>query len=120
MLNGFSAPNFNVRYLRAYAIRADSLGIDPLLDYLVPKILEIRSFTTHKVTQDERAAPDLISLREYNRDSFWWHIIAYNQLISFREIVEGLVLKIPNKTELMVLTTDAATRNNFEPEIVYI
>ena len=112
--------DFNQRFLRAYACRIDPLGVDPLQDAIALKLLSIPVYTLHKVTQDERAAPDLISLREYENPIYWWHIIAYNEIISFREVVEGLVLKIPSLSAIMGITTDVATRNNSEPVVVYI
>ena len=120
MLNGRIPQEFNNRLLRAFACKVDSLGVDPLQDAIALRLLGITAFSTHQVTQDERAAPDLISFREYGTTNYWWHIIAYNQLISFREIVEGVVLKIPSQTEILSITTDVATRNNAEPVVVYI
>lgn len=121
MAYGRIPQNFDNRFLRAYSCRIDPLGIDPLQDVIAQKVLTINEYTTHTVTQDERAAPDLISWREYKTTDFWWHIIAYNELISYREIVEGLVLRIPKMANIIALTTDSALRqNNAEPTVVYI
>ena len=120
MLVGRIPQDFNQRMLRAFACRVDQLGIDPLQDAIVPRLLEINSFSLHRVTQDERGAPDLIAFREYRDTVFWWHIIAYNEILSFREIIEGLVLKIPDRSAILAITTDVATRNNSEPTIAYI
>lgn len=99
--------DFNNRFFRVYAVTIDKYGIDPLLDKLVPKITAITSYSNHDVVMDERGAPDLISLREYNSEDYWWHIMTYNGVCRFRDIVEGITLKIPTLGALIGVTNDA-------------
>ena len=47
MLVGRIPQDFNQRMLRAFACRVDQLGIDPLQDAIVPRLLEINSFSLH-------------------------------------------------------------------------
>lgn len=102
---------FNNKFYRVYSITTDKYGIDPLLDVLVPKISEITAYTIHNVKQDERAAPDLISYREYGSEDYWWHILVYNGICMYTDIVEGLTLKIPNFSSLVTVTNDSVLQN---------
>ena len=97
-------PNYNNRFYRIYAIEVDKYGIDPLLDHLIPKLTALTSYTNHNVLMDERGAPDLISLREYGTEDYWWHIMAYNGITRFRTIVEGVTLKIPVLGDIIAIT----------------
>lgn len=99
-------PNFNNSFFRVYAIHTDRLGIDPLRDKLVDQICEINEWSPYDVRPDERGAPDLISLRVYGADHFWWHIMTYNGICSYKDIVEGTTLRMPSLTRLITLTTD--------------
>lgn len=102
------------KYQRVYAVTTDQYGIDALRDKMIPAITKIRGYTNHQVQQDERAAPDLISEREYNSDEFWWIIMAYNGLSTYRSLVEGMILKIPNLSEVV----NAVTENSIRPNSV--
>lgn len=104
--------NMNSKYQRIFAIISDGHGVDPLRDRLIPLINNIKSFTLHTVSQDERAAPDLISEREYNTDEFWWIILAYNGISTYRTLVEGTKLKIPNMAEVVSVVTENSIRPN--------
>lgn len=102
----------NSKYQRIFAIVSDGHGVDPIRDRLIPLINAIRSSTPHTVTQDERAAPDLISEREYNTDEFWWIILAYNGISTYRTLVEGLVIRIPNMADIVQVVNENAIRPN--------
>lgn len=104
--------DLNSKYQRIFSVVSDSQGIDPLRDKLIPKINAIRNYTNHRIQQDERAAPDLISEREYNTDEFWWIIMAYNGLSSYRSLVEGKIIRIPSLTEVVASVTENAIRPN--------
>src|SRR5438093_13127299 len=97
--------DLNSKYQRIFSVVTDAQGIDPLRDKLIPKINAIQNYTNHRVQQDERGAPDLIPEREYNSDEFWWIIMAYNGLSTYRSLVEGMMLRIPNITELVTAVT---------------
>ena len=99
------------RFYRVFATTIDKHGIDPLLDRVAPKLREITVYKTHDVTQDERGSPDLISLREYGSEDFWWHILAYNGICSYRDVVEGITLKIPNLGDVVAITNDNTSDN---------
>lgn len=104
-------PDFNNKFFRVHAITADEYGIDPYLDKIVPKILLINSFSNHEVTQDERGAADLISLREYGAEDYWWHLMTYNGICRFRDIVQGMTLKIPDFGSIVAITNDTLVNN---------
>ena len=103
--------NLNNRFYRVYAATVDRHGVDPLLDRVIPHLRSITAFKNHDVTQDERGAPDLISFREYGNEDFWWHILAYNGICSYRDVVEGTTLKIPNLGDIVAITNDYTSDN---------
>lgn len=100
--------NTDNRFHRVYAITTDKYGVDPLLDKLVPKLQQINRYKTHEVKQDERGSPDLISIREYGTEDFWWHIMSYNGVCHYRDIVEGQTLKIPDLGDIVSITNDTS------------
>ena len=102
---------FNNKFFRIYAVTIDKYGIDPLLDKMVPKLMQVTAFTNHSVTMDERGAPDLISLREYGNEDYWWHIMTFNGVCRFRDIVEGITLRIPDLGAIIALTNDMILAN---------
>lgn len=108
------------RYQRFFSITSDAFGVDPLKDKLVTEIMKIRDYKNHAVTQDERGAPDLISLREYLSDEFWWHILVYNGVGSYRDIVEGRDLRIPNMASVISIVTQNALRPNSVRRVITI
>jgi hypothetical protein len=97
------------RFHRVFAIHVDRLGIDPFRDKIIPKITKITDYRNHEVSQEERGSPDLISFREYGTEDFWWHIMCYNGICSFRDIAEGITLKIPNYGALIAITNDTVS-----------
>lgn len=99
----------NNRFYRVFAVTTDKFGIDPLLDRIALKLRDIKTYTNHEVTQDERGSPELISLREYDNEDFWWHIMTYNGICRFRSIVEGQTLKIPSLGSIVSITNDTPT-----------
>ena len=100
------------KHLRSYGLTTDRFGVDPLLDKVVPRLLGIQTFTTYVVRQDERAAPDMISFRNYGIQDLWWHILLYNGISIYKDIVEGLVLKIPEYASIISImtTSELSTR----------
>ena len=103
--------DLNRKFYRVFAVVAYKHGIDPLQDKVVPALLAIDSYDTHEVTQDERGSPDLISLRHYDSEDFSWHILAYNGICSYRDVVEGTTLKIPNLGDIVAITNDYTSDN---------
>lgn len=95
------------KFHRVFAITVDKYGIDPLLDKIAPKLQYITAYSNHTVRQEERGSPDLISFREYETEDYWWHIMSYNGICRFRDIVEGMTLKIPNLGAIISLTNDS-------------
>lgn len=100
------AVNLDNRFYRVFAVRTDKYGIDPLRDKLAEKLRAVTAYHLHEVTQDERGAPELISLREYGNEDFWWHILNYNAICRFRVIVEGMTLRIPDIGGIVGITND--------------
>jgi hypothetical protein len=86
---------------RMRAVTMDDQGVDPLKDKVMDKLMSIKTYTSHTVSEEERGRPDLISYREYGKDvRHWWIIVAYNKLIHNSDIREGMVLKIPALSEV--------------------
>lgn len=104
--------NLASKYQRLFAIVSDRYGVDPLRDRIIPEINKIPTYSLHEVLQEERGAPDLISLREYNTDEFWWILLAYNGISSYRTLVEGKVIKIPDMGSIISVVTENAIRPN--------
>lgn len=112
--------DFSSKYLRFYAVTSDRFGVDPLLDKVVPEIMKIRSYTVHEVKQDERGAPDLISLRNYGTDELWWILMAYNGIGNYKTLVEGVALKIPDYASVISSVTHNTIRNNRVQRVIPI
>ena len=112
--------NMNNKFYRVFAITVDKYGIDPLQDKMTGKIAAISTYTNHEVKQDERGAPDLISEREYNTEDFWWHIMTYNGICRFRDIVEGMTLKIPELGQIVNITNDTLTNAPIQGENIIV
>lgn len=110
----------NSKYQRIHSVLSDKFGIDPLRDRLIPLINKIQSYETHQVQQDERAAPDLISERRYGSDEFWWIILAYNGISSYRTLVEGITLKIPNISTVVSIVTENSIRPSSVKRVITI
>lgn len=108
------------KYQRIFSVISDSHGIDPLRDRLIPLINAIPNYTQHLIKQDERGAPDLISEREYNTDEFWWIILAYNGISSYRTLVEGKVIRIPNIASIIQIVNENAIRPQTVQRIITI
>lgn len=112
--------DFSSKYLRFYAVTSDVYGIDPLLDKVVPELMKISVYSTHEVTQDERGAPDLISLREYGTDELWWIVMQYNGIGSYKRIVEGITLKIPQHASVISAITHNTIRETNVQRVITI
>lgn len=113
-------PDFTSKFYRVFSVVSDVYGIDPLLDRTIPRLREITRYSVHVVTQDERAAPDLICLREYGTDEVWWMLLAYNGIGHYRNIVEGLTLKIPDFAALLSINTQNTVRPDRIQRVVTI
>jgi hypothetical protein len=108
------------KYQRVFAVTPDKYGVDALRDKLIPYINNIKNYTMHRILQDERGAPDLISEREYNSDEFWWIIMAYNGISSYRKLVEGMTIRIPSLTEVVSIVTENSIRPNSVKRVITI
>ena len=113
-------PNFSSRFYRVFSISVDLNGVDPLRDKLVPKLRLITRYAFHTITQDERGAPDLISLREYGTDELWWVILSYNKIGHYKELLEGKQLKIPDYSAVLSLITQNTVRPDSIQRVVTI
>lgn len=112
--------DLNNKFFRVHAITTDRYGIDPLKDTIVPKIVAIVNYTIHEVSQDERGAPDLIAKRKYGDEAFWWHIMAYNGICRYNDIIEGLTLRIPNFADIIDITNTAVNSQSKTNNVVTI
>lgn len=113
---------FDSKYLRAFSIISDEHGEDPLLDRVLNKIDTIVTYTAHKVSQEERGAPDLIASNLYGegRENLYWIILAFNGIYSYKDIVEGMDLKIPDYRSVVALFTEHSVRDNEIQRVVTI
>ena len=78
----------------------DEHGIDPVRDKSYNAILETVAHSTHTVTPSERHNAPLISYNEYRDERYWWCILVYNGIDDMFSIQPGMVLKIPNISEM--------------------
>jgi hypothetical protein len=108
------------RYLRVHSISVDEYGVDPLRDRALRVLPTIRDYDVHRVTQAQRGALDLISLERYGTDELWWVIQAYNGIASYREVVEGLTLKIPRLASVMEIFTLAIPKPSTVQRVISI
>lgn len=112
--------NYANKFFRMYSITTDKYGIDPLKDRIIARLPEIRAYTIHDVLQSERGAPDLISYVEYGSEDYWWHIMAYNGICLFSDIVEGTSLRIPDLGAIIQITNDTVKSSQESANIVTI
>lgn len=87
--------------LRRASITTDRYGIDPLLDKSVYYLSQIKSFKQHTVAQQERGRPDYISWINYRTVELWWVILEYNKMTSYLQIIEGIIIRIPDYSEVI-------------------
>jgi len=114
------AEQLDDKFDRFFSTVADEHGIDALKDRVLPKLLQITSYTNHEVSQDERGAPDLIAKRKYGKEKLWWIIMGYNGIASYRDIVEGTKLKIPSLTSIAAVITENAVSNSRVQRVISI
>jgi hypothetical protein len=100
------------RFDREYAIQSDVYGIDPLLDTQMDLIQSIATYSDYAVSQHERMALDLISINAYGTDVYWWHIMVYNGITRPSQVIEGLMLRIPNVDDLIRLASNNNNNQN--------
>ncbi len=94
------------KFSRSASIAVDQYGIDPLMDNVLNQLYRITAYSMYKVKIEERCAPDLISYNVYGTVDFWWHIMGYNGIAFYKDFVEGLVIKIPDKGALITLVSE--------------
>ncbi len=71
-----------------------------------------RPMETHTVTDDDILRPDLISIKFYERISFWWIIAKVNDIEDFWNDIEvGDVLNIPDIEDIEEFYTTIRKRN---------
>jgi hypothetical protein len=107
-----AAQELDSKYDRFFSITTDEYGIDPLKDRIVPNLMLIQSFTPHTVSQAERGAPDLIAYNEYGSDKLWWVILAYNGISSYKDVLQGLDIRIPALADVVSAITDNAVSSS--------
>jgi hypothetical protein len=100
-----------IRTAREYAVQVDGHGIDPLRDKQIPEIQKIYLYSDYVVGQHERGALDLISINHYGSNQWWWHIMVYNSITRFSQVVQGLKLKMPDISSLQKLGASSSESN---------
>jgi hypothetical protein len=90
----------------------DEYGIDPLQDAGLNAIHRVTNYTTYTVTARESGRPELLSHLFYNTVDLWWAVLAYNGITDVRELVEGMVLKVPSYNEIISELSKPVMANN--------
>lgn len=95
---------------RGYTVTVDQYGVDPLLNKTSTLISQINNFVLYSVSQHERGRPDLIAYKQYGDPNYWWVILNFNALVSFKEIKEGITIRIPNYAAVTKILSNAASQ----------
>lgn len=67
---------------------------DILTSFLIKEIPKLDRFDTHRVIFDEVNKFSLISHRRYGDNQYWWILQEYNDILDYRDLVEGLVINL--------------------------
>lgn len=90
-----------VDYLSAQLVTTTAWRLDPHTSAYKNLGKQIFTTTTYTVTHEQEHRPDLVALTVYGDPSLWWVLAQYNGLInSLAETLMGLVLKVPDRTEI--------------------
>jgi len=55
----------------------------------------------YRIVANDSMRPDLISYKCYGTVDFWWLILVFNGIENpFTDLVEGMILQIPNKLDI--------------------
>lgn len=104
---------------RSISTTVDRYGVDPLKDKSFESILAITAYNLYTVKQYDRHRVDNISNNVYGNPNLWWIIMYYNGIVSIREVVEGVTLRIPDQTKVIdILAANSST--NYGNTVKYI
>lgn len=67
---------------------------DPLTSFMFDKIRALKSGGRY-IVRGEEDRPDLISYRIYGSSQYWWVILIYNGITSYKDIVHGTEMRYP-------------------------
>lgn len=115
-----SAEQLDSNYDRWFSVTPDQYGIDPLKDRVIPLLSQVTTYTPHIVSQSERGSPDLIALRRYGTEKLWWIILAYNGIASYKDIIEGITLKIPSLNSVVAVMTEKSLATSTQQRVITI
>lgn len=76
-------------------------GIDPLTDNGYNAALSVVNWKLFTIGEREAGRPDLISYRVYGSVDFWREIMAYNGITDVRNMVNGIQIRVPERSEFM-------------------
>ena len=105
---------------RKYGITTDMYGVDPLQDKLVDRIGAIDTYVLYDVKQSQRGRPDVIAHTVYRNSHLWWVVLYYNGITNFKDIKEGVTLKLPLANEVTRVLAEAAAQTRSYPKTVII
>lgn len=74
-------------------------NFDPLTASFLRRLKDI-SYTGEFVVQSEEARPDIISNKIYGSTQYWWILLFYNDIISFEDLANGVVIKYPDLADV--------------------
>jgi hypothetical protein len=105
---------------RIFSIIADEYGVDPLKDKLAPGIAAIDNFEYYTIDYSERGSPDAIAYKFYRTHDLWWVIMEYNGLHSYKQIVEGITIKIPAIADVILIAGFQSNRDVYVKRVIEI
>lgn len=87
------------------AVNYDAAGSDPIGSKTYEELMEIKSFRYLTITAANSVNPWLLSENEYDTPELYFLILGYNGLIHPTELVAGIDIKIPSRTDVMQVLT---------------
>lgn len=89
-----SRSSFYDRYTYMNA-RKGSWDVDPLYNTVIDSIRKLPEAIRFNLRESEEGRPALISFRAYNTVDLWWLVMEYNAIVHHRELVAGILLRLP-------------------------
>lgn len=108
--NKFDRSNFYIPSVNDETTLSNVLDYDLSNSYFYLFTSDPEKLRYYQLEREDSGRPDMISFKAYNQMDFWWIILKFNDIIDpFSELVEGVVLKIPQITEINTWYTKVKT-----------
>lgn len=72
---------------------------DPLTSEFFDRLLKLKPSGVYTVSSEEHN-PALVSFRVYENTQYWWILLYYNRLTSYRDILVGDTVQYPSLEDL--------------------